>query len=79
VRATQKNMNTIAIALVDYVTDNAKTPVQNGNFEGNSEFLGTLISFYAKEIPVKDQRGNNKDFNNDLINYNGDRIRAPQR
>lgn len=133
VKATRKDINTIAIALVSYVTDNAKTPVQNGSFEGNNEFFRTLIPFYAKQIPVKDQWGNNflvycgeacngqyglsgckedeflvvslgkdglkenwdydpnnpgagfysssslKDLNNDLINYNGNWIRAPQR
>jgi type II secretory pathway pseudopilin PulG len=133
VKATQKDMNIIAIALADYITDNGKTPVQNGRLEGNSEFPRALIPIYAKQIPVKDQWGNNflvycgeacngqyglsgcgvddflvvslakdglkenwaydpsspdagiyfhssiRDFDNDLINYNGTWIRAPQR
>jgi len=50
---------TIAIALVDYITDGNPYPEQNGSFDENSELYKAVCPFYMETLPIKDPWGNN--------------------
>jgi type II secretion system protein G len=57
VRGTQKDLQSIATYLTDYLTDKATPPANNGDI---STTLKTALSpMYVKVLPLKDQWGTN--------------------
>jgi len=57
VRGTQKDIQSIATYLTDYLTDKSTPPANNGDI---STTLKTALSpMYVKVLPLKDQWGNN--------------------
>jgi type II secretion system protein G len=56
-KGTMKDINSIAIALTDYVTDKGETPTQSGALQAGSTFYTALSGFYVRIIPQNDQWG----------------------
>jgi general secretion pathway protein G len=56
-KGTMQDMNSIARAVIDYVTDRGFAPPQSGPLEMSSEFYSALRPFYLKAMPVLDQWG----------------------
>jgi type II secretion system protein G len=56
-KGTMKDINSIATALTDYVTDRGAAPTQTGPLAGGSTFYTALSGFYLKVIPQNDQWG----------------------
>lgn len=59
VKTALTDINIIAIALTDYITDNGVVPEQAGTYDENSLFYKTLCGFYVKDLPMKDPWGHN--------------------
>lgn len=56
-KGTMQDMNGIARALIDHITDCGFAPPQSGVLETSSEFFSALKPFYLKAMPVIDQWG----------------------
>jgi type II secretion system protein G len=57
VRGTQKDIQTIATTLTDYITDREPPPANNGDI--STTLKAALSPFYIKVLPMKDQWGTN--------------------
>ena len=58
-KGTVKDINTIATALMDYVTDKGNVPEHTGQItSGTDQIVLDLQGFYMKVFPVKDQWAN---------------------
>ncbi len=58
-KGTVKDINTIATAMMDYVTDKGYAPTSaNGEIEPNDTTVQALQGFYVKILPIRDQWGN---------------------
>jgi prepilin-type N-terminal cleavage/methylation domain-containing protein len=56
-KGTMQDMNSIARAIIDHVTDQGFAPEQSGALSVSSEFYTALLPFYLKGMPVMDQWG----------------------
>ncbi len=57
-KGTVKDVNTIATALIDYVTDKGYAPTSaNGEIAAGDDTVRALQGFYVKVLPTKDQWG----------------------
>jgi len=56
---TMRDMKKIATAVMDYIIDNRVPPEQDGTYDINSDFYKSLAPFYLREVPIKDEWGNN--------------------
>ncbi|MBP1766964.1 MAG: Type secretion system protein, partial [Candidatus Aminicenantes bacterium] len=56
-KGTMQDMNGLAKAIVDYVTDVGFAPEQSGALVVGSTFVEKIRPFYAKAIPLLDQWG----------------------
>jgi type II secretion system protein G len=56
-KGTMKDINSIATALTDYVTDKGAAPTQTGALASGSSFFTALSGFYLKVLPQNDQWG----------------------
>jgi type II secretion system protein G len=57
-KGTIKDINSIAAAITDYITDNGRAPgPQAGDLVGGSAFYASLSGFYLKVLPQNDQWG----------------------
>lgn len=56
-KGTMQDMNGIARAIIDHVTDLGFAPDQSGPVTGGSNFIKELTPFYQKVIPMIDQWG----------------------
>lgn len=54
-KGTMQDMNNIAKAVLDYISDNGSAPDQNGAITAGSDFYAELSSFYLKVLPITDQ------------------------
>ena len=55
-KGTMKDMNSLASAITDYITDNGIAPsAEGGSITGDTDFIQALQPFYMKVIPVFDQ------------------------
>jgi len=58
-KGTMKDINTIATAMMEYVTDKGKAPTTaNGELAANDTTVQALQGFYVKILPIRDQWGN---------------------
>jgi type II secretion system protein G len=56
-KGTMQDMNGLAKAIVDYITDVGSAPEQSGPLVVGSTFVDEIRPFYAKAIPLLDQWG----------------------
>lgn len=56
-KGTMQDMNSIARAVVDHITDHGFAPENNGVLSVSSTFFSALCPFYLKAIPIMDQWG----------------------
>jgi type II secretion system protein G len=59
-KGTMKDINSIATAITDYITDNGTAPTngaQAGDLVGGTAFFTALSGFYLKVLPANDQWG----------------------
>jgi type II secretion system protein G len=56
-KGTMKDVNTVATALMDHVTDNGAVPDEIPDGEINQDFQQEM-SFYVRNMPLNDQWGN---------------------
>jgi prepilin-type N-terminal cleavage/methylation domain-containing protein len=56
-KGTMQDMNAMARAVIDHITDRGFAPPQNGALEISSEFYTALRPFYLQAIPIMDQWG----------------------
>jgi type II secretion system protein G len=56
-KGTMKDINSLATALTDYVTDKGQAPVHNGVLAAGDGLYTALSGFYLKILPVNDQWG----------------------
>lgn len=56
-KGTMQDMNGIARAIVDYITDKGCAPEQSGPIVSGSTFIQKIQPFYSKVIPLVDQWG----------------------
>jgi hypothetical protein len=52
-----KDINSIATALTDYLTDKGAAPASTGTLAGNTLLYSALSGFYLKVLPQNDQWG----------------------
>jgi type II secretion system protein G len=57
-KSTMRDITTIAVAITDYITDNGRTPTQDGTYDGSSAFYYAVTPFYIKTLPLNDKWGN---------------------
>jgi type II secretion system protein G len=57
-KSTMKDLNSISLAIADYITDNGRAPTQDGTYDGSSVFYNAIASFYIKVFPLTDEWGN---------------------
>ncbi|MGQ9578401.1 MAG: prepilin-type N-terminal cleavage/methylation domain-containing protein [Candidatus Aminicenantales bacterium] len=58
-KGTVKDVNSIAAALMDYITDKGNAPTTaNGQIAPNDQTVQALQGFYLKVMPIRDQWGN---------------------
>ncbi|MBC7349390.1 MAG: prepilin-type N-terminal cleavage/methylation domain-containing protein [Candidatus Aminicenantes bacterium] len=57
-KGTVKDINTIAVGIMDYVTDKGNVPAHAGPVQANDTLVSSLQGFYLKVFPVNDQWGN---------------------
>lgn len=58
-KGTVKDVNSIAAALMDYITDKGYAPTSaNGAISANDQTVQALQGFYLKVMPIRDQWGN---------------------
>ncbi len=58
-KGTMQDMNGIAKAIVDYITDMGYAPTQSGPLTSGSDFSTEIRPFYSKALPLVDQWGAN--------------------
>ncbi len=56
-KSTMRDIYSISVAVSDYVTDNGRTPNQDGTYDGSSEFYNAIAPFYIKTLPLNDKWG----------------------
>src|SRR4030042_235690 len=56
-KGTMQDMNGIAKAIIDYITDVGYAPEQSGAMVAGSSFVEELTPFYVKAMPMIDQWG----------------------
>jgi len=56
-KSTMRDIYSIAVAITDYVTDNGRTPTQDGTYDGSSAFSHAISPFYIKTLPINDKWG----------------------
>jgi len=56
-KGTMKDINSIATAIVDYITDNGTAPAHSGALAGGDSLYTDLSGFYLKVLPQNDQWG----------------------
>jgi type II secretion system protein G len=56
-KSTMRDIRTIAVGITDYVTDNGRTPSQDGTYDGSSAFSHAMSPFYIKTLPISDRWG----------------------
>ncbi len=56
-KGTMQDMNTIARAVIEHITDRGFAPAQSGPLDASSEFYSALRPFYLKAMPAVDQWG----------------------
>jgi len=56
-KGTMQDMNSIARAIIDHITDRGFAPEQSGPLDVSSEFYSALRPFYLKAMPTMDQWG----------------------
>jgi type II secretion system protein G len=56
-KGTMQDMNGIAKAIIDYITDVGTAPQQSGAIAAGSTFVDEIRPFYVKAIPLVDQWG----------------------
>ena len=58
-KGTMKDINSLATAITDYITDKGVAPLSNNGAmtETSDELSGVLVPFYLKAIPYQDQWG----------------------
>lgn len=56
-KGTMKDINSIATALTDYITDKGAAPVSNGEINPGDAVYSALSGFYLKVLPQNDQWG----------------------
>jgi type II secretion system protein G len=56
-KGTMKDINSIATAITDYITDNGTAPVHTAALAAGDELYTALSGFYLKVLPQNDQWG----------------------
>jgi type II secretion system protein G len=56
-KGTMKDINSIATAITDYITDNGTAPVHAGQLAAGDSLYTDLSGFYLKVLPQNDQWG----------------------
>ena len=56
-KGTMKDINSIATAMVDFITDNGTAPVHDGTLVAGDQLYLDLSGFYLKVLPTNDQWG----------------------
>jgi len=56
-KGTMKDINSIATAITDYITDNGTAPAHAGQLAGGDSLYTDLSGFYLKVLPQNDQWG----------------------
>jgi len=56
-KGTMKDINSIATAITDYITDNGTAPAHSGPLAGGDPLYTNLSGFYLKVLPQNDQWG----------------------
>jgi type II secretion system protein G len=56
-KGTMKDINSIATAITDYITDHGTAPTQSGPLVANTNIYTALSGFYLKVLPQNDQWG----------------------
>jgi prepilin-type N-terminal cleavage/methylation domain-containing protein len=56
-KGTMQDMNNMARAIIDHITDQGFAPPQSGPLEASSVFYTAVTPFYLKAIPTMDQWG----------------------
>jgi len=54
-KGTMKDMNSLATAITDYITDNGVAPSASGAITSDTTFISAIQPFYMKVVPVFDQ------------------------
>ena len=56
-KGTMKDINSIATAMTDFITDNGTAPLHDGAIVAGDQLFTDLSGFYLKVLPVNDQWG----------------------
>jgi len=56
-KGTMKDINSIATAMTDFITDNGTSPLHNGILAAGDQLYIDLSGFYLKVLPTNDQWG----------------------
>jgi type II secretion system protein G len=56
-KGTMKDINSIATALTDFITDNGTAPIHDGALAAGDQLYTDLSGFYLKVLPQNDQWG----------------------
>jgi type II secretion system protein G len=56
-KGTMKDINSIATAITDYITDNGTAPIHSGQLAAGDQLYTDLSGFYLKVLPQNDQWG----------------------
>src|SRR4030042_2149499 len=56
-KGTMKDINSIATAMVDFITDNGTAPYHDGALAASDSLYTDLSGFYLKVLPTNDQWG----------------------
>ena len=56
-KGTMKDINSIATAMTDFITDNGTAPVHDGEIVAGDSLYTDLSGFYLKVLPTNDQWG----------------------
>ncbi len=56
-KGTMQDMNAIAKAVIDYITEKGRAPEQSGPLVSASDFIREIQPFYVKALPLQDQWG----------------------
>ena len=56
-KSTMRDIYSIGVAITDYVTDNGRTPTQDGTYDGSSAFSQAISPFHIKTLPISDKWG----------------------
>jgi len=69
-KGTMKDMNSLATAVTDYITDNAELPDMSSTLSTYPTFIQALSTLYLKVCPLQDQWGG------DFYIYSGSNINS---